>query len=68
MEKDDPPNSRVFKERAEIFVKDLIYWLKENGEALAFGRSLTYRFAQVSFWRACVFAGGAYFKKFRMVA
>lgn len=57
MEKDDPQNSRVFKERAELFAKDFIYWFTENGEALAFGRSLTYRFAQVSFWSACVFAG-----------
>lgn len=57
MENDDPENSRIFKERAKLFAKDFIYWFTENGEALAFGRSLTYRFAQVSFWSACVFAG-----------
>ena len=57
MENDDPENSRIFKERASRFAQDFIYWFTENGETLAFGRSLTYRFAQVSFWSACVFAG-----------
>ncbi len=57
MEKDDPENSRKFKERACIFAKDFIYWFDNEGRALAFGRSLTYRFAQCAFWSACVFAG-----------
>ncbi len=56
-EKTDPINSKLFKERAEIFAKDFIYWFDEDGSALAFGRSLTYRFAQCAFWSACVFAG-----------
>jgi len=56
MEKDDPENSRIFKERALLFAKDFIYWFAEDGSALAFGRSLTYRFAQCCFWSACVFA------------
>ena len=57
MENDDPETSRKFKERAMIFAKDFIYWFAEDGSALAFGRSLTYRFAQCCFWCACVFAG-----------
>ena len=57
MEKEDPENSRIFKERAKIFAKSFIYWFDENGSALAFGRSLTYRFAQCCFFSACVFAG-----------
>lgn len=57
MEDDDPENSRIFKNRAEKFAKDFIYWFAEDGSALAFGRSLTYRFAQCCFWSACVFAG-----------
>ncbi len=57
MEKDDPARSRIFKERAMLFAKDFIYWFSEDGSAIAFGRSLTYRFAQACFWSACVFAG-----------
>jgi len=57
MEKEDAENSRIFKERALLFAKDFIYWFDENGSSVAFGRSLTYRFAQCSFWSACVFAG-----------
>lgn len=57
MEKDDPENSRIFKERASLFAHDFIYWFASDGSALAFGRSLTYRFAQCCFWSACVFAG-----------
>jgi len=57
MEDEDPENSRIFKERAEIFAKSFVYWFDEDGSALAFGRSLTYRFAQCCFFSACVFAG-----------
>ncbi len=57
MEKEDPENSRIFKERAALFAKSFVYWFDENGSALAFGRSLTYRFAQCCFFSACVFAG-----------
>lgn len=31
------------------FAKQFIYWFDEEGEAIPFGRSLTYRFSQVSF-------------------
>lgn len=57
MEKEDPENSKKFKDRAMIFARDFIYWFDDDGSALAFGRSLTYRFAQCCFWSACVFAG-----------
>jgi hypothetical protein len=56
MEKEDPKRSKLFKERAEKFAHEFIYWFEENGAALPFGRSLTYRFAQASFWGACIFA------------
>ncbi len=56
-EKDYPEYAKKFRQRAEIFGKDFIYWFAENGEALPYGRSLTYRFAQVSFWSACVLTG-----------
>ncbi len=57
MENEDPENSRIFKDRAELFAKSFIYWFDEDGSALAFGRSLTYRFAQCCFFSACLFAG-----------
>ena len=45
MEKEDPENSHIIKERAALFGKSFVYWFDENGSALAFGRSLTYRFS-----------------------
>ena len=57
IEKEDPKTSQIFKDRAMLFAKDFIYWFDENGSSVAFGRSLTYRFAQCCFWGACVFAG-----------
>ena len=57
MENEDPEMSQKYKERASLFARDFIYWFAEDGQALAFGRSLTYRFAQCCFWSACVFAG-----------
>ncbi len=57
MEKDDPERSVLFKKRAEEFGKQFIYWFAENGAAMPYGRSMTYRFAQVSFWSACLMAG-----------
>lgn len=57
MEKEDPERSARYKERAALFAQDFIYWFGSRGEALPFGRSLTYRFAQVSFWCGLAFAG-----------
>ncbi|MDR1532467.1 MAG: DUF2264 domain-containing protein [Clostridiales bacterium] len=54
---DDPLRGALFRERASIFARDFIYWFADNGAALPFGRSLTYRFAQAAFWSACLFAG-----------
>ena len=56
MEKEDPKRSKLFKERAVLFAKDFINWFGEDGSALAFGRSLTYRFSQSCFWGALAFA------------
>ncbi len=57
MEEEDAERSRLYKERAALFAKQFIYWFDENGAALPFGRSLTYRFSQVSFFCACLMAG-----------
>lgn len=56
MEKEDPERCKRFKERAKSFAKQFVYWFDEDGEALPFGRSLCYRFAQVSFFSACLLA------------
>lgn len=57
MGEDDPVNSQLFRERAEIFGKQFLYWFDESGAGIPYGRSLTYRFAQVAFYSACVYAG-----------
>lgn len=57
MEQEDAARSTLFKERAMVFAKQFIYWFDDSGEALPFGRSLTYRFAQAAFFSACVVAG-----------
>ena len=57
MEKDDPERAKKYKARAMEFVKQFIYWFDEEGEAIPFGRSLTYRFSQVSFFSVCLLAG-----------
>ena len=43
------------KARASLFADDFIYWFAETGEAIPYGRSLTYRFAQSAFWSAFAF-------------
>lgn len=57
MEKDDPERSRLYKSRAESFARSFIHWFAEDGSAIPYGRSLTYRFAQSAFWSALVYAG-----------
>ncbi len=56
MEQEDGERSALYKERALTFAKSFIYWFDEDGDAIPFGRSLTYRFAQVSFFSACLVA------------
>ena len=46
----DHEYSKVFIERSREFSKDFVCFFAENGSALAFGRSLTYKFAQSAFW------------------
>jgi hypothetical protein len=52
----DPARAQRFRERAAQFAQDFIHWFAADGSALPFGRSLTYRFAQGSFWGALAFA------------
>lgn len=53
----DAKRCKLYKDRAMEFAKQFIYWFDDRGEAIPFGRSLTYRFAQVSFFSACLLAG-----------
>ncbi len=49
---DDPARTQRYRKRARLFAQDFAHWFAGNGAALPFGRSLTYRFAQGSFWGA----------------
>lgn len=53
----DPVRSQKFQARALEFGRSFAHWFDENGAALPFGRSLTYRFAQCAFYSVCVWAG-----------
>lgn len=56
MADDDKNRVELLKKRAIKFAQSFQYWFDANGEAIPFGRSLTYRFAQSAFWSALVFA------------
>ncbi|EMA38009.1 DUF2264 domain-containing protein [Halococcus hamelinensis] len=53
----DPERAERFRARAETFASHHVHWFAEDGRALPYGRSLTYRFAQASFWGGLAFAG-----------
>ena len=57
MKEKDPIRSERFMKRAMLFGKEFAYWFAEDGSALAYGRSQTYRFAQCSFYSICIAAG-----------
>lgn len=57
MSEEDPERCNLYKERACEFANQFIHWFDEDGAAIPFGRSLAYRFSQVSFWSACLVAG-----------
>ncbi|WP_424321312.1 DUF2264 domain-containing protein [Lacticaseibacillus chiayiensis] len=53
----DDDAAQLFRQRALGFAHDFQYWFDDQGRSLPFGRSLTYRFAHVSFWSAMVTTG-----------
>lgn len=53
----DPERCESFMQRARDFATDHALWFGPDGAAIPFGRSMTYRFAQASFWSALVYAG-----------
>lgn len=54
---DDPSRGDCFRDRAAAFAPRFLAWFSSEGQAVPFGRSLTYRFAQGAFWGAMAFAG-----------
>ena len=57
MEDEDPERCRRFRERAALIAPRFACWFDKSGRALPYGRSLTYRFAQASFWSSLAFGG-----------
>lgn len=52
----DPERVHRFVERANAFEPDFRRWFSDRGEGMAYGRSLTYRFAQSAFYSMALFA------------
>lgn len=52
----DRQRADAYRERATLFARDFRHWFDDEGGTLAFGRSLTYRFACAGFWGALAFA------------
>ena len=53
----DDARAERYRERARRFAQDIRHWYDDDGGVLAFGRSLTYRFACGGIWAALAFAG-----------
>lgn len=52
----DPKRAEEYKRRAKLYALDFIHYQAPDGHSIPFGRSLTYRFATISFWSAFAFA------------
>ena len=50
-------NAGELMKRGKLFAPDFACWFDQNGEAIPYGRSLTYRFAQSAFFAAQAYAG-----------
>ena len=57
MEQRDPERAARFRERARLILPRFACWFDREGRGLPYGRSLTYRFAQSSFFSACALSG-----------
>lgn len=57
MQKKDPQRCSRFTERTKMILPRFACWFDSAGRAVPYGRSLTYRFAQGSFWAACALSG-----------
>ena len=56
LSKPDDAYAARYRERARLFAGDFASWFDEDGGTLAFGRSMTYRFACGGFWAGLAFA------------
>lgn len=52
----DPDRATRFRERAIRFARSFRSWFADDGAGIPYGRSLTYRFAQATFWGALAYA------------
>ena len=52
----DPERAEEYRNRARLFAQDFVHFSSPEGALITFGRSLTYRFARISFWSAVAFA------------
>ena len=52
----DGDRKQRFREWARLFAPNIRHWFADDGGTLAFGRSMTYRFACAGFWAALAFA------------
>ena len=57
MDTRDPERCARMRERAALIAPRFACWFDREGRGLPYGRSLTYRFCQSSFWAALAFAG-----------
>ncbi len=57
MEREEPERCARFRRRAREFAKDFLYWFAPDGASLAYGRSMTYRFAQAAFFSLSLLCG-----------
>ena len=57
MKDEDPERAERFRSRASLFAQQYVPFFAGDGSSVPYGRSLTYRFAVVSFFSACAFAG-----------
>lgn len=58
MKERDPERAKEYIRRGRKMAMDFACWFDRNGEALPYGRSLTYRFAQGAFYAALALAEG----------
>lgn len=53
---EDPERAQEFRKRAQLAALDLVHYYDNEGRAIPYGRSLTYRFGVVSFWGTLAYA------------
>jgi len=53
----DDARAARYRDRAQLFAHDIQHWFDDDGGVLAFGRSLTYRYACGAIWGGLAYAG-----------